>query len=184
MFNLFRATPFTIGLQHGNLLAEGISEQSGYDMGTIYIIMCIVLLALGLAGLLTGTEPHVEFLGALTAESLLQVVGDLVGIDEMAVHTTGHIAGSHTIEAVGIDERVALHQVFTPSLKMVLRNCSSSATSGGIMKKLRRTTAFISTGIPPSLASHGHNGPDYSRRWSQDRYDGRAAPFHRYGQTG
>jgi hypothetical protein len=66
--------------------------------------MCIVLLAFGEAGLFTGTEPHVKLLGALTAKTLLKVFGDAVGIDEMAVHTTGYVTGSHTIETVSVIE--------------------------------------------------------------------------------
>ena len=36
----------TIFTQYGNLLAECIGQQIGYHSGAIYIIMCIVLLAL------------------------------------------------------------------------------------------------------------------------------------------
>ena len=99
MFNLFRAlnSLHTIGLEHRNLLTKGIGKEVGHDLCTIYIIMCIVLLAFGKTGLLSGTEPHVEFLGTLTAKTLLKVFGNAVGIDEMTVHATGHVTGSHTI---------------------------------------------------------------------------------------
>ena len=114
MFNLFRVPDSlqTIGLEYGNLLTKSISQKVSNDLGTIYIIMCIVLLALGEAGFLTGTEPHMEFLGALTTKTFLKVFSDAVGIDEMAVHTTGHITGCHTIEAVGIVERITFNKVF------------------------------------------------------------------------
>ena len=37
----------------------------------------------------------------------------LVGVDEMAVHPTGHVSGGYLIESMGIDERIALHQLRT-----------------------------------------------------------------------
>jgi hypothetical protein len=73
-------------------------------MGPIYIIMCIILLTFRFRGFGTREEPHVEALGTLTAQTLLEVMGNLIGIDEMTVHTLGNIAGSHAVKSVGIDE--------------------------------------------------------------------------------
>ena len=99
----------TIGLEQRDFLTEGIGQQLGHDLGTIDIVMGVVLLALRLGGLGTREEPHMEFLRALAPQPLLQVVRNLVSIDEMAVHAAGNVAGSHAIEAVGIDQRVALY---------------------------------------------------------------------------
>ena len=49
-----------------------------------------------------------EFLRRLSAQTLLHIARDLVGIDEMAVHALSHITGCHTVESVGIDQRIAL----------------------------------------------------------------------------
>ena len=72
--------------------------------------MGIVLLTLRFTGLGAGQEPHMQLLRALDTQTLLQVVGNLVGIDEMTMHTSGNILGSFLIETVGVDERVAFYQ--------------------------------------------------------------------------
>ena len=77
------------GFEKWNLLAEGVSQQIGDDLGAVAVVMSVVLLALGLAGFFARTEPHVELLGTLGAQTLFQVVGDAVGIDEIAVHALG-----------------------------------------------------------------------------------------------
>ena len=77
-------------------------------MGTVNVIMGVILLTLRLGGFGAWQEPHVERLGALGAERLLKIVGDVVGIDEMAVHALGHISRSDAVETVSIDEGVAL----------------------------------------------------------------------------
>lgn len=100
------------GFQNGYLLAKGIGEEIGNDLCAIFIIMCIILLAFGQAGFLARTEPHVEFLGTLTAKTLLKVFSDAVGIDEMAVHATGHITGSHSIKSVSVVECITFNKMF------------------------------------------------------------------------
>ena len=40
-------------------------------------------------------------------------MGDLVGIDEMDIHATGHITGCHSVESVGVDEGIALYHLHT-----------------------------------------------------------------------
>ena len=82
-------------------------------MSAIDAVVGIVLLALRFAGLGTRQEPHVELLRGLGAQSLFQVVGNLVGIDEVYVHALGHVTRSHTVESVGVDERVALYHLHT-----------------------------------------------------------------------
>ena len=102
----------TIFTQYGNLLAECIGQQIGYHSGAIYIIMCIVLLALWLRRLFAGSIPHVQLLRRLGSQTLLQVVGNGVGIYKVAVHAGGHILWCHTIQAVGIVKRVALNHFY------------------------------------------------------------------------
>ena len=82
-------------------------------MSTIDIVVGVVLTALGHGGLLAWQEPHVQLLRGFAAKALLQIVGDAVGIDEMAVHALGHIARRYGIEAVGVDEGVALNHLHT-----------------------------------------------------------------------
>ena len=112
-------------LQQRHLLAERIGQKPGHDVGTMYVIVRVVLTAVGHAGLLAGQEPHVQFLRSLGAKSLLEFMGDAVGIDEVAIHALGHVARGY------------------------VRSFSSSSFSGTLTKKLRRTTQFISTGMPP-----------------------------------
>ncbi len=119
-------------LEERDLLTEGVGQQTGYDGGSVDVVVGVVLLTLGLAGLLAWEEPHVELLRGFTAKTLFQLVGDLIGIDEMAVHATGHVLGCFAIEAVGVDERVALHRLrpirtekLSPFTPMVLRKWES-----------------------------------------------------------
>ena len=54
-----------------------------------------------------------ELLRSLSAHTLFQVMGDLIGIDEVYIHPTGYVARCHAIESVCVDERVALHHLHT-----------------------------------------------------------------------
>ena len=54
-----------------------------------------------------------ELLRSLSAQPLFQVMGDLIGIDEVYIHPTGYVARCHAIESVCVDERVALHHLHT-----------------------------------------------------------------------
>jgi len=99
---------FPIFLQNGNFLTEGISQALGYLMGAPFVVVGIVLTTFRQGGMLTGLIPHMELLGAFLTESGLEVIGNLVGIDKMDMHTLGHQTGGDAVEAMGIDQGVAL----------------------------------------------------------------------------
>ena len=113
--------------------------------------MRVILLALWQAGLFTRTEPHMELLRSLTAKTPLKVFGDTVGIDEMAVHTTGNITGCNPIKAVGIVKCITFNEVFGIAedgitqlliISHLRRHNEEIATSHGIHQ--HRDTTFFS----------------------------------------
>ena len=113
-------------------------------MGAVDVVVRVVLLALRLRRLRVGQIPHVEPLRGLCAESLLQVVGYLVRIHEVHVHALGHVARSHAVESVGVDERVALHHPHA-----VLKRLRAQLL---VVVVLRR----VDEEVPPHHAVHQH----------------------------
>lgn len=79
-------------------------------MGTMNIIMGIVLTPIRHTGFLSWQEPHVQFLGGLRPQPLFEIVGNLVSIDKMDMHTLSHIARRNAIETMCIDEGITLDQ--------------------------------------------------------------------------
>ena len=77
-----------------------------------------------------------QFLRGLSSQSLLQVVGNLVGIYEEAVHALCHVPWSHAVEAVRVDERVALHH-----LHAILESCSAQLLVIVILRCLHKEVA-------------------------------------------
>ena len=61
----------------------------------------------------TRLIPHVQLLRLLDTQRLFQVVSNLVGIDKETVHALGYIAWSNSIEAVGVNQRIALLHIGT-----------------------------------------------------------------------
>ena len=77
-------------------------------MSSVDVVVGVVLLSFRLTGLGVWQIPHVQLFRCLGAQSLLQVVGNLIGIDEVYIHARGNIARGHAVESVGVDERVTL----------------------------------------------------------------------------
>ena len=70
--------------------------------------MCIVLPTLGCPRILSRFYPHVKLARALHTEFLLNVVGDLVGIDERHTVLLSHALGHIAIGSMGIDKRIGV----------------------------------------------------------------------------
>ena len=84
----------TVGFQERHFLADGVSQQACHGACPEDVVMCVVLLSLRFARMLSRLKPHVEFFRVFRSHLLFQLVGDAVGIDEMDVEALRHVLRS------------------------------------------------------------------------------------------
>ena len=101
-----------------NFCGEFCSKSVCHDTGTIYIIMCVVLSALGQRTDFTGFVPNMQFAGTDHTISLFYVVGYPVGINENNLHFLGNAFRHQTIFAMCVYQRIAIYQ-FIPFIAFV-----------------------------------------------------------------
>ena len=97
LFHLAGIVIRTILAEQRNLLAQRISQQLGHLMSAVDVVVRVVLTTVWQCWMLAWLVPHMQLLRALDTQALLQVVGNLSGVDEVDVQTIGHITWSHSI---------------------------------------------------------------------------------------
>ena len=81
-------------LQCGNGITKGFSKGCRHDMRTIYIIMCVVFAAIFCPTVFARLHPHVQFTRDIGTQTLLDVVGNGVGIDIDSTILPGYFPSS------------------------------------------------------------------------------------------